>query len=394
MMYLILFLCLFALCYGQITAELSNEITGVHKAFMMTFIGTLTSSLGFAGGVMLYVSLVELVPKSIVAFGFIDKKFAGLYACLVFLIGMLVTSLIDTFAEYIEKSDKDKQVDGNEKNEESFEKREETETSDEEENEKEEDNSDDHEGDDERGEVNELKQKADTGRTLRTRRSLRIAEKEQKPDHTLPVTGARKAGKSTSSKSEETKKDRKKVVKQKEREDVDATTGPKKDDDATKDREEWDRKEDELNKKLFRLGWKTAIALALHNIPEGMAAFVSSLADIKLGFLVTLAIVFHNIPEGLSVALPVYYATGSRWKAFLYSGVLAGMAEPLGGLIAFYFLGNHMPPLFEGMMVFVSIQGLLPTARKLDKEDKYVSKAVLIGMIVMSVGIGLINVSN
>ncbi|RKP20887.1 Zinc/iron permease, partial [Rozella allomycis CSF55] len=387
MMYLILFLCLFALCYGQITAELSNEITGVHKAFMMTFIGTLTSSLGFAGGVMLYVSLVELVPESIVAFGFIDKKFAGLYACLVFLIGMLVTSLIDTFAEYIEKSDK--------MNEKGFEKREEKETSESNEEdveEKEEDNSDDHEGEDERGEVNELKQKADTGRSLRTRRSLRIAEKEQKPSHTLPATGAKKAGKSTSSKLDETKEYRKKAVKQKEREDDDAITGPKKEDDVTSEREELSRKEDELNKKLFRLGWKTAIALALHNIPEGMAAFVSSLADIKLGFLVTLAIVFHNIPEGLSVALPVYYATGSRWKAFLYSGILAGMAEPLGGLIAFYFLGNHMPPLFEGiiyaitagMMVFVSIQGLLPTARKLDKEDKYVSKAVLIGMIVMS----------
>lgn len=123
--------------------------------------------------------------------------------------------------------------------------------------------------------------------------------------------------------------------------------------------------------KMMRVGFMSALAITIHNFPEGIATFTATLQRPALGLVVALAIAIHNIPEGIAVAVPVYYATGSRKKAFRLS-VLSGLAEPLGALVAYLFLASFlsdtvMGVLFAGIagiMVFISLDELLPTARE------------------------------
>ncbi|MCU0331102.1 MAG: zinc transporter ZupT [Candidatus Kapabacteria bacterium] len=122
---------------------------------------------------------------------------------------------------------------------------------------------------------------------------------------------------------------------------------------------------------LLRTGLITAGAIALHNFPEGLATFFSALHDPKLGLAIAGAIAIHNIPEGIAVSVPVYYATHDRKKAFLFS-FLSGLAEPLGGLIGWIFLSSFMSEsllgilfgLVAGIMVFISLDELLPASRE------------------------------
>ncbi len=128
--------------------------------------------------------------------------------------------------------------------------------------------------------------------------------------------------------------------------------------------------------KLLRMGMFTALAIGIHNFPEGLATFLSALEDPALGVAIAVAIALHNIPEGISVSVPIYYATGSRKKAFYYS-FLSGLAEPVGAGVAYVLLlatvgeGGVMPPqvmglLFggvAGIMVYISLDQLLPMSR-------------------------------
>lgn len=129
--------------------------------------------------------------------------------------------------------------------------------------------------------------------------------------------------------------------------------------------------------KLLRLGMFTALVIGIHNFPEGLATFLAALQDPGLGLAIAIAIALHNIPEGISVSVPIFYATGSRRKAFLYSS-LSGLAEPAGAIIGYaairFSLGIHtvaIPPeimgvLFggvAGIMVYISVDELLPTSR-------------------------------
>jgi ZIP family zinc transporter len=133
--------------------------------------------------------------------------------------------------------------------------------------------------------------------------------------------------------------------------------------------------------KLLRMGLFTALAIGIHNFPEGLATFLAALEDPKLGVAIAVAIALHNIPEGISVAIPIYYATGNRSKAFVWS-MLSGLAEPLGAgiayvLLLFLFSGNEggipssvMGVLFgmvAGIMVYISLDELLPTSRAYGK---------------------------
>ena len=93
------------------------------------------------------------------------------------------------------------------------------------------------------------------------------------------------------------------------------------------------------NQKLLRMGMFTALAIAIHNFPEGLATFAATLSDPALGMSIAVAIAIHNIPEGISVSVPIYYATGSKKKAFYYS-FLSGIAEPVGALIGYFILLN------------------------------------------------------
>jgi zinc transporter, ZIP family len=132
---------------------------------------------------------------------------------------------------------------------------------------------------------------------------------------------------------------------------------------------------------LLRTGLFTALAIGIHNFPEGLVTFLTALEDPALGVAIAVAIALHNIPEGISVSVPIFYATGSRRKAFLYS-VLSGLAEPIGAGIAYIALrlivvgeGGVMPPqvmgvLFAGVagiMVYISLDELLPTSRAYGK---------------------------
>ena len=130
-------------------------------------------------------------------------------------------------------------------------------------------------------------------------------------------------------------------------------------------------------KKLMRMGLFTALAIGIHNFPEGLATFLAALEDPSLGVAIAIAIALHNIPEGVSVSVPIYYATGKRRTAFFYS-FLSGLAEPIGAGIAYlgilFFAGGPdgvlpaqlMGILFggvAGIMVYISLDELLPTSR-------------------------------
>lgn len=133
--------------------------------------------------------------------------------------------------------------------------------------------------------------------------------------------------------------------------------------------------------KLLRMGLFTALAIGIHNFPEGLATFLAALDSPKLGIAIMVAIALHNIPEGISVSVPIYYATGDRKKAFVYS-ILSGLAEPIGALLGYLllllFAGNAqgqiprelMGVLFSGVagiMVYISLDELLPTSRAYGK---------------------------
>lgn len=123
--------------------------------------------------------------------------------------------------------------------------------------------------------------------------------------------------------------------------------------------------------KLMRLGFLTAVAITIHNFPEGIATFVSGLKDPSLGVTIAVAIAIHNIPEGIAVSVPVYCATGDRKKAFKWS-LLSGLSEPLGALVGYIVLMSVMTDVVSGVlfagiagiMVFISLDEILPSARE------------------------------
>ncbi|MCU0641902.1 MAG: zinc transporter ZupT [Candidatus Margulisbacteria bacterium] len=150
-----------------------------------------------------------------------------------------------------------------------------------------------------------------------------------------------------------------------------------------------------VNRNLARTGLFVALGIAIHNFPEGLAVFAGGVFNLKLGAAIAIAIALHNIPEGVAVSVPVYTATGSRRKAFLWSA-LSGLAEPLGAVAAALFL---MPILNQavlgyvlaavaGIMVFISIDELVPTSRACGHEHLSIA-GFIGGMMVMSFSLWL-----
>lgn len=146
---------------------------------------------------------------------------------------------------------------------------------------------------------------------------------------------------------------------------------------------------------LLRMGLLSATAIALHNFPEGIATFVAALDDPRLGAGIATAVALHNIPEGIAVAVPVYYATGSRARAFSWS-FLSGLAEPLGALLAWLLFAGLFGEALKGVlfagvagvMVFISLDELLPTAREYGEHHVAVYGLVA-GMAVMAASLVL-----
>jgi ZIP family zinc transporter len=144
---------------------------------------------------------------------------------------------------------------------------------------------------------------------------------------------------------------------------------------------------------LHRTGIFTAIAIAIHNFPEGLATFASALVNPNLGIAIAVAVAIHNIPEGVAVSVPIFYSTGDRKKAFVYS-FLSGLAEPAGALVGYAALMPFFSPavfglLFSavaGIMVFISFDELLPAAEEYG--EHHLSLYGLIGgMIVMALSL-------
>ncbi len=145
--------------------------------------------------------------------------------------------------------------------------------------------------------------------------------------------------------------------------------------------------------RMLRLGILTAVAITVHNFPEGLATFVVALRDPALGLTIAVAIALHNIPEGIAVSIPIYYATGSRRRALIYS-LLSGLSEPLGAIAGVALLMPFMSEavfgiLFAavaGIMVFISLDQLLPSAQKYGEHHLSIYGLVS-GMAVMALSL-------
>lgn len=157
--------------------------------------------------------------------------------------------------------------------------------------------------------------------------------------------------------------------------------------------EEMDGKSEEHKSKLMRMGVITALAIGIHNFPEGLATFAAALGDPKLGVPIAVAVAIHNIPEGIAVAVPVFYATGSRKKAFKLS-FLSGLSEPAGALVGYLILFRFFNDVVFGMifaavagiMVFISLDELLPSAREYGEHHLSIY-GLIAGMAVMAVSL-------
>lgn len=153
----------------------------------------------------------------------------------------------------------------------------------------------------------------------------------------------------------------------------------------------------EKNSHLKRIGFFTALSIAIHNFPEGLATFTVALQGIEFALPIVIAIALHNIPEGIAVSVPIYQATGKKRKAFWLS-LLSGLSEPLGAIIGYFILLPFWSPTVEGalmaitagIMVYISLDELLPTAERYGKHH-YAISGVVLGMIFMAISIVLLH---
>ncbi|MDR7078884.1 ZIP family zinc transporter [Neobacillus niacini] len=144
---------------------------------------------------------------------------------------------------------------------------------------------------------------------------------------------------------------------------------------------------------LLKMGTFTALAIGIHNFPEGIATFTSALQDPALGIAIAVAVAIHNIPEGIAVSVPVYFATGDKKKAFKLS-FLSGLAEPIGALVAYLFLMPFLNDVMfgiifaavAGIMVFISLDELLPAAKRYDETHLSIY-GLIAGMAVMALSL-------
>lgn len=151
-----------------------------------------------------------------------------------------------------------------------------------------------------------------------------------------------------------------------------------------------------LDPALLKMGTFTALAIGIHNFPEGIATFTSALQDPALGVAIAIAIAIHNIPEGIAVSVPVYFATGDKKRAFKLS-FLSGLSEPVGALAAYLFLMPFLNDIMfgiifaavAGIMVFISLDELLPAAKKYDEAHMSIY-GLIGGMAVMAVSLLLV----
>ncbi len=148
-----------------------------------------------------------------------------------------------------------------------------------------------------------------------------------------------------------------------------------------------------VDPKLLSTGLIVTFGLIIHNMPEGMAVFLSSFSDLKLGVLLAFAIAVHNIPEGIAVSAPIFYATNSKAKAIKYS-FISGIAEPIGAIIAYFALRQYLNQdilayifaLVAGIMVYISFDELLPASFR-DNQGNNAILGIVSGMIIVAISL-------
>ncbi len=153
------------------------------------------------------------------------------------------------------------------------------------------------------------------------------------------------------------------------------------------------QKDNNNDSRLMRMGVFSAIAIAIHNFPEGLATFLAAMSDPTLGVSIAVAVAIHNIPEGVAVSVPIYYATKNKGKAFWLS-FLSGLAEPVGALIGFFLLRHFISDAtfgvifgaVAGIMVYISLDELLPTAEEYGEHHIAIGGLVA-GMLVMALSL-------
>lgn len=332
----------------------------------------LAGSLGLSAGVMTYVSFVEIFAKSVEGFAEagMDPDLGYIYATLSFFGGVVIMLLVDVIVKFLSGEHKhhhDEIQDTLNENERVGEKK----------------KNDEPEvvvphcvgcSNDPVGELNEWQNRAEDeiegmGDT-QTKTSATIASNENANNLQVDEENSHDSFKDNQSQEEETGN---KVV---------VENGPKDEEDE--------------QKKLVKMGLSTALAIAIHNFPEGLATFVAALDDPSVGAVLAVAIGIHNIPEGLCVALPIYYATGNRLQAFMW-GCLSGLSEPIAALLGWWVLANAMSEyayailfgLVSGMMVIISLKELIPTAHRYDPEDTVVTYSLIGGMFIIALSLVL-----
>jgi len=150
------------------------------------------------------------------------------------------------------------------------------------------------------------------------------------------------------------------------------------------------------NQLLMRTGLLAALAVGIHNFPEGLATFITTYSSVKLGFFIAMAIAIHNIPEGIAVSVPIFYATGNRNKAFSYS-FLSGLSEPVGAIIGYFVFRPFLSQSFvayllafvAGIMVYISLDELVPAAHQYG-QNHLVILGIVLGMLIMATSLVLL----
>lgn len=148
-----------------------------------------------------------------------------------------------------------------------------------------------------------------------------------------------------------------------------------------------------VDRRLMRTGLLTALIIAIHNFPEGLAIFGTAFSNVKLGLFITVAIAIHNIPEGISVSVLILHATGNKNKAFAYS-FLSGVSEPVGAIVGYLILLPFLTPLLlaalsafiAGIMVYISVDELLPMAHRYG-HGHTVILGIVLGMLIMALSL-------
>lgn len=150
------------------------------------------------------------------------------------------------------------------------------------------------------------------------------------------------------------------------------------------------RRQNILDRRLLSTGIVVTLGLIIHNIPEGMAVFLSSFTSMRLGVLLAIAIAIHNIPEGIAVAVPIYHSTQNKGKAIKYA-FISGMAEPLGAIVAYLVLKPYLDQnilsyifaLVAGVMVYISFDELLPACFREGHGHRAIL-GIMTGMMIVS----------